>query len=235
VIVVTWNTRDVTADVLTTVRELSPPETTILVVDNGSTDGTRAMLMGRPDIETLMLHSNAGHGIALDLAVCATATTVAVTLDSDAIPLRAGWLDQVVRPIRAGDAVLAGLRSSRDFVHPVFSAVDTATFIQRDLSYQAFIPPGIDGSSADWGVDAWDTGELLTRRVPADRVLLVDPTPNPVDGLPGMTTGGVVYHHGGVSRGADGTPTDQVVAGWRDAIRRLRQAVAAEGPGVSAP
>jgi hypothetical protein len=66
-------------------------------------------------------------------------------------------------------------------------------------------------------------------------VLLVDPTPNPVDGLPGMTTGGVVYHHGGVSRGADGTPTDQVVAGWRDAIRRLRQAVAAEGPGVSAP
>lgn len=229
VIIVTWNTRDITADVVSRVRELSPRETRVLVVDNGSTDGTRRMLEAWPGIDSLLLRSNAGHGIALDLALCATTTTVAVTLDSDAIPLREDWLSQVVDPIRSGGVVLAGLRSSRDFVHPVFSAVDTATFVRQSLSYQAFVPPGVGGARADWGVEAWDTGELLTRRLPSELVAFVDPTPNLVDGLPGMTTGGVVYHHGGVSRGVNGKPTDQVTAAWRDAIGRLRNAAAADG------
>lgn len=58
----------------------------------------------------------------------------------------------------------------------------------------------------------------------------VDPTPNAVPGLPGMTTGGVVYHHGGVSRGASGRSDPLAVAEWRDAWVRLQAAAEQDGP-----
>lgn len=224
-IVVNWNTKDVTSDVIRAVEQLSPPQTRILVVDNGSTDGSRELFRSWPGIRTMHLPANAGHGVALDLAVCATRTKVAVTLDSDAIPLTPNWLDAAVAPVREGRAVLAGLRSSRNFVHPVYSAVNTAEFVRRRLSYQAFIPPGVTSETARWGQNAWDTAELMTGRLRAEDVFFVDPTENLVSGLPGMTTGGVVYHHGGVSRTASGIIDDAALAEWRDAGERLRAAV----------
>ena len=44
VVIVNWNTRDVTADVIRAVQRYSPQGVRILVVDNGSTDGSREML-----------------------------------------------------------------------------------------------------------------------------------------------------------------------------------------------
>lgn len=225
VIIVNWNTKDVTADVVSAVRELSPPATRILLVDNGSTDGSREHFRRWPGIETLLLRSNAGHGVALDLALCAVRTKVAVTLDSDAIPLTDDWLDAAVTPIQDGRAVLAGLRSSRNFVHPVYSAVNTAEFIRRRLSFQPFVPPGVVGKTAKWGETAWDTSELMVRRLSPDEVVFVDRTENAVPGLPGMTTGGVVYHHGGVSRGANGAVDEGALSAWRDACVRLQAAM----------
>ena len=225
VIIVNWNTRDVTADVLRAVRQLSPADVRILLVDNGSTDGSRDLFAGWPGVVNVMLKSNAGHGVALDLAVCRVKTKVAVTLDSDAIPLTYDWLEAAVTPVREGRAILAGLRARRNFVHPVYSAVDTATFLRRRLSFQTFVPPGVDSASARWGENAWDTAELLTRRLRPDEVVFVDRTPNLVPGLPGMTTGGVVYHHGGVSRGASGQVDPEALKGWTDACARLRVAL----------
>ena len=178
VIIVNWNTKDITADVVKAVRLFSPDDVRVLVVDNGSSDGSAEMFRTWPGIDTMLLHSNAGHGAALDLAVCSTRTKVAVTLDSDAIPLATGWLDQIVEPVCSGRAVLAGQQSSRGFVHPIYAAVDTAAFVRRGLSFQ-------------------------------------------VHRLPGMTAGGVVYHHGGVSRATDGAVTLEALAGWRAAWRSL--------------
>lgn len=218
VIVVNWNTCDVTADVLRAVQHFSPPGTEVLLIDNGSTDASRDRFADWPGIRTVFLRSNAGHGVALDLGVCWVRTKVAVTLDSDAIPLRHGWLDPAVEPVSSGDAVLTGLRSSRGFVHPVYLAVDTAAFVRRKLSFQVHRDPHRgEGVVDQWGVNAWDTGELMTPQVPADRVLFVDPTPNRAEGLPGMTVGDVVYHHGGVSRDGSGTVSPESFAGWRAA------------------
>jgi glycosyltransferase involved in cell wall biosynthesis len=221
VVLVSWNTRQVTADVLTAVQALSPADTRILVVDNASGDGSREMLATWPGIRTMLVRSNAGHGVALDLAVCATKTRIAVTLDSDAVPLRAGWLEPAVAPVRSGAAVLAGSRSSRGFVHPMYLAVDTATFVQRGLSFQVHREPGLAPEDVSWGVNAWDTGELITPRLNPAEVAFVDRTPNPVDDLPGMIAGGVVYHHGGVSRGTDGAVSPEALEGWRRACRAL--------------
>jgi glycosyltransferase involved in cell wall biosynthesis len=220
VIIVNWNTRDVTADVVRTVQRLSPSDVRILVVDNGSNDGSAATFRDWAGVTLMELPSNAGHGVALDLGVCATRTKVAVTLDSDAIPLAEGWLDRAVEPVASGRAVLAGLRSSRNFVHPVYSAVDTAEFVRRKLSFQVHRLPDVDGNER-WGENAWDTGELMTSRLEPDEVVFVEPTDNAAPGLPGMTTGGVVYHHGGVSRAVDGVVADDALEGWRAACRSL--------------
>lgn len=221
VIVVSWNTRQVTADVLTAVQALSPADTRVLVIDNASSDGSREMLADWPGLQTMLMRSNAGHGVALDLAVCTTKTRIAVTLDSDAVPLRSDWLEPAVAPVRSGAALLAGSRSSRGFVHPMYLAVDTATFLRRGLSFQVHREPGLGPEDVRWGVNAWDTGELMTPRLDPDEVAFVDRTPNPVADLPGMTAGGVVYHHGGVSRGTDGGVSSEALEGWRRACRAL--------------
>jgi len=169
----------------------------------------------------MLLRSNAGHGVALDLAVCATRTKVAVTLDSDAVPMTAGWLDQIVEPVASGRAVLAGQRSSRGFVHPIYAAVDTAEFVRRKLSFQVHRQPGLGLGEERWGENAWDTAELMTPRLAPDEVVFVERTDNAAADLPGMTAGGVVYHHGGVSRATDGAVTTEALDGWHSACRAL--------------
>lgn len=147
VVIVNWNTKQITADVIMAVQELSPPATRILVVDNGSTDGSRSMLRRWSGIRTILLHSNAGHGAALDIALCRVRTRIAVTLDSDAIPLRTGWLEPAVAPVREGRAVLAGQRSSRNFVHPVYAAVDTEQSCAGACPFRySFLPGSIRAS-----------------------------------------------------------------------------------------
>ena len=221
VVLVNWNTREVTADTLRAVQRLSPIGTRVLVVDNGSTDGSKDMLRGWPGLETVFLTANAGHGVALDIGVCSTRTSVAVTLDSDAIPLSRDWLDQAVKPILLGQAVLSGVRSRRNFVHPVYLAVDVRTFVCRNLSFQVHRSPAATPGGERWGVDAWDTGELMTSHLESTEVAFVERTDNSVEGLPGMTAGGVVYHHGGVSRTSDGHLTAEALSAWRAACRAL--------------
>lgn len=229
VIIVNWNTKDITADVVSAVRMLSPADVRVLVVDNGSTDGSAEMFRSWPRIDAMLLRSNAGHGVALDLAVCATRTKVAVTLDSDAIPLTEGWLDQVVEPVASGQAVLVGQRSSRGFVHPIYAAVDTAEFVRRKLSFQVHRQPGLGLGDERWGENAWDTAELMTPRLAHDEVVFVERTDNAAADLPGMTAGGVVYHHGGVSRATDGAVTSEALDGWHSACRALGVDVEALG------
>jgi glycosyltransferase involved in cell wall biosynthesis len=221
VVIVNWNTRQVTADVLIAVQKLSPPDTKILLIDNGSTDGSREHFDGWPGIETMFLSSNAGHGVALDLGVCASRSTVTVTLDSDAIPLREGWLDLAVQPLLSGQALIAGLRATRSFVHPVFLAIDTTTFVKRKLSFQVHVESRSADSPVVWGVNGWDTGEVMERSFSGNEVRFLEPSQNAVDDLPGMTTASVVYHHGGVSRDSAGGVPEEAFAGWRSACTAL--------------
>jgi hypothetical protein len=234
VVIVNWNTRDVLTDVVRAVQKFSPQGTELLVIDNGSTDGSRQMLRRWPDTPTMLLRWNVGHGVALDLGACAVHTTVTVVLDSDAIPLSHGWLEPAVGPVRTGAAVLAGSRSSRDFVHPMYLAVDTSEFVSRRLSFQVHRPPAERTEATVWGVNAWDTAELLTPRLDPSEVVFIERTPNLVGGLPGMTAGGVVYHHGGVSRAADGGVTDDALQSWRHACAELA-AASVTPPQPSAP
>src|SRR5207244_10255069 len=67
VVTVNWNSWEQLAVLIDVVRRRSPPETEILVVDNGSKDGSRDRLSGRPDVNVVKLPLNIGHELALDI------------------------------------------------------------------------------------------------------------------------------------------------------------------------
>lgn len=199
VLVVNWETAEETATTLSAVRHFSPPGTEVLVVDNASRDGSAGRFRGLfPGIRVIRLPANVGHSIALDLGTHLARTELVVTLDSDAFPLDHGWLDPVTAPFRDPSVVLAGTPSKRGFVHPMYSCVRRRAFVERRLSWQQWVPSH-EGDAA-WGVDRFDAGELLSRRLDPHETVFLERTPNRVEGLPGMTVADVVYHHGAVTR-----------------------------------
>ena len=219
IIIVNWNTLPVLQDTLAAVRQLTSAHVPITVVDNGSTDGSKAWLQAQ-DLKLIALPVNVGHSIALDLAFCGCDTDIAVTLDSDAVPISDRWLEALVQPIRTGNAVLAGARSSRDFVHPMAMAVDMRRFIADDLTFQVYKSPESVGNEV-WGENAFDTAEWMSRMVRPEELHYLETTPNRVKGLPGMTSGDVVYHHGGVTRSAEVGLDPDSYQQWKSALEQL--------------
>lgn len=201
VLVVNWETGVETATTLAAVRRFSPPGTHVLVIDNASEDGSVERFQRLdPELRVLRLPVNVGHSIALDLGTHLARTELVVTLDSDAFPLGEGWLTPVVAPFRDPKVVLAGSASKRRFVHPMYSCVRRGAFVRRTLSWQIWSVRNHDLDTLVFGQDRFDAGELMTPRLAAHEVVLLERTPNRVDGLPGMTASDCVYHHGGVTR-----------------------------------
>ena len=123
VIVVNWNTLDVLKVTLQAIRRFSPPTTEIIVVDNGSSDGSQEWLKTRPFLcHVVALPVNIGHGQALDVGVAVARRPIIVTLDSDAFPYDAGWLDTLLAPILHDGKSAAGMWGRRDRLHPACAA-----------------------------------------------------------------------------------------------------------------
>lgn len=220
VVIVTWNTLPVTQTTVRLVQKFSP-RVRLLVVDNGSSDGTRQWLRSERSLRRLVLPVNAGHAVALDIACLLVRTSVAVCLDSDAFPIRSRWLEPLTDALADPRVVVAGCRSSRGFVHPVFLAIRTAEFRRRGLSFQPHVLPGVPKGAVSWGQTGFDTGELLSRRLDESEKAFIPAGPCPVPGLPGILVGDAVYHHGGISRAAGGGLEPESLTSWHRAVASL--------------
>jgi len=94
--------------------ELPVDERQLVIVDDGSTDGTRELLIARewpPNVELVLHERNQGKGAALQTGLRHATGDYAAVLDAD-LEYRAADLAPVLEPLLAGDAtVVFGTRA----------------------------------------------------------------------------------------------------------------------------
>jgi glycosyltransferase involved in cell wall biosynthesis len=188
IVTVNWNSSRYLEVLLRLVRRRSPTSTCILVVDNGSTDESRALLARHPDVDVVKLPLNVGHELALDIGFLQTDTEYVVALDVDAFPLHHRWLDELLAPLSAGYEI-SGAHLNREYVHPCCLAMRTARFVQRKHSFRSHYQPRVGDQDA-----SGDVGEQMSLRE-AGRLFLFEPTRQRGPGDVGTVFGDLVYHN----------------------------------------
>lgn len=98
--VVTCNSVEVVAATLEAIRAEAYPDVRILVVDNGSTDGTHELVRSRfPDVRLVLLGENRGPNAARNLVLAEAGDGLVLLLDDDCAPAP-GCLRALVRAAR---------------------------------------------------------------------------------------------------------------------------------------
>jgi glycosyltransferase involved in cell wall biosynthesis len=221
IVTVNWNSWPFLEVLLDLVARRSAPGTRVIVVDNGSSDGSRRQITARPDARGLLLPANVGHELALDLGVLLCRTEFVVALDIDAFPLHDDWLERLLAPLDEG-AQISGARLNREYVHPCCWAMRTRRFVEQAHSFRAHYRPreGDRDASGDVGE------EMSAAEAPHLRFFEVTNQRGPGD--VGTIFGDLVYHNFYSTRfnATAATTLDEVVeAGeperaWEEALRR---------------
>lgn len=171
VIIPTYNGAALLAGCLTALAAQTYRDFGTLVVDDGSTDGTPAMLAGRfPEARVLALGRNVGLAAAVNRAIDASAGEFVALLNNDAEP-EPGWLAALVAAAErhpAAGAVASRLRlyDRRDHLH---SAGDFYTITGLPGNRGVWQP---DGPAYDREEEVWAAcaGAALYRRAALDAV-----------------------------------------------------------------
>lgn len=200
VLTVNWNSLEFLRVMLDATRAMSPQDTEVFVVDNGSSDGSLEFLRSHQDVRVLRLPFNVGHGPALDIAVPLVDTEFLAVLDIDAFPVSPDWLSASVSALRGG-AKIAGAHAYRNYIHPCFLVTHTPMLHEYDLTFRSFRRARHRFRKAPLMLDV---GESLSQRVilhfGGGHALHRFPmTSVEGPGTAGATFGGLVYHHQGAT------------------------------------
>lgn len=221
VVTVNWNSWPHLEVLIDVVRRRSPAKTRIIAVDNGSKDGSRQRIRSQPGVRGLLLPTNVGHELAMDLGVLLADTEYVVALDVDAFPLHERWLDELLAPLSEG-AQVSGARLNRSYVHPCCWAMRTARFVDRKHSFRSHYQPREGDCDA-----SGDVGEEISASE-APNVHFFEVTSQRGPGDVGTVFGDLVYHNFYATRfNATSEQTlDGVVAvddparAWEEALER---------------
>jgi glycosyltransferase involved in cell wall biosynthesis len=211
VVTVNWNSLGFLRRSIEAIRATSPPETQIIVFDNGSSDGSVEYLQSRDDVRMMRSPVNLGHGVALDLAVAEVDTEYLVVLDVDAFPISARWLPESIAALEAG-AQVAGARMHRNFVHPCFLVTRTPVVHRYGLTFRPV------GSLSKLDSEAplfLDVGEALSQRLiikfgGGNAVHFFEITSVRGPGGTGAVFGDLVYHNQFATQGTHQSNARQV-------------------------
>lgn len=117
IVIPNWNTGPLLRLCLASVLRFSDPQSELIVVDNGSTDASRATAEAASArglvrlIDRAQAPAEAGataHGAALDAGLAAARAPFLFTLDSDAWAREPGWLGRFLAALESVDASHAG-------------------------------------------------------------------------------------------------------------------------------
>jgi GT2 family glycosyltransferase len=111
IVIPTFNRLDLTRQCLTAIAQTAPAAE-VIVVDNGSTDGTREFLRAEQDdgrLRCLLNEENLGFGKACNRAAALSDREFVLLLNSDMVPLP-GWLDAMLSEFRDATIGIVGSR-----------------------------------------------------------------------------------------------------------------------------
>ena len=160
-IIPAFNTEAYIADAIQSIRAQTVPPREIIVVDDGSTDGTAEIVSGLGADIRLIRQENRGSGPATTVAIQAVTTELVAGLDSDDI-----WLphkmERQLRALQQMPDIAACFGRMRQFHHgsdqdgegPITDAwVRSALVIRTEVALGAgpiVDPPGRIGQLVDW-------------------------------------------------------------------------------------
>ena len=99
VVIPTLNGRDYLAGCLEALRGQTHPEFRVLVVDNGSRDGTAEMVRHRhPEVRYVELPSNLGFSVAVNRGIAESTAPMIALLNNDTLP-KPEWLASLVKAL----------------------------------------------------------------------------------------------------------------------------------------
>lgn len=174
VIIVNYNTMHYLETSISAIRRFSAPDTEILVVDNKSNDGSREWLRSKPGgAYSVRLPMNVDHGRGLDIGLLMCRTEHAILLDSDAFPLRHGWIERLTQPLLDGEVDAVGAHGGRDRLHPLCMAVSRRFYVELGVSFGGREDP-VPGGDVIWGENRWDVGEYFSQHVDVARRKLLE-------------------------------------------------------------
>ena len=163
IVIPTWNRRDLVEECLDSLREQTFRDFQVIVVDDGSTDGTAEWLAAAcPEVRVVVLPENRGFCAAVNAGIAASASPLVLLLNND-MTLEPGFLDALAAAAADSNVHLfAPLVLWRDAPHTIYSAGDRQCCNGRPESI-GFREPleGFQFSERPFGVSA---GAGLYRR-----------------------------------------------------------------------
>jgi GT2 family glycosyltransferase len=175
VVVVTWNTRDLTLSALARLADAAPmARLSLLVQDNGSTDGSAADIAAAyPDADVEAGTTNLGFAGGVNRALRRSSAPWVLLLNSDAWP-EAGAIDALIacaeRHPRAAAVAPKLLRPDDSLEHSTWPFPSLRTAAASAWVAGRYIWPHEEERAVDWAVGA----ALLLRRAALDEVGLLD-------------------------------------------------------------
>ncbi len=131
VVVVNWNSREDLAGCLDALRAQTHDDLEVIVVDNGSTDGSAEMVRERfPAVRLLALPENVGFAEGCNRGIAASTGSWVAMLNNDTIA-EPGWASALVAAARVSDPRCGMLQSVLLFLEPEGTVNSTGIVLDR--------------------------------------------------------------------------------------------------------
>jgi hypothetical protein len=124
IIIVNWNGKRFLADCLDGLRQQTYGKFSVIMVDNGSVDGSLDYVQTHyPEVETIALSENLGFAVANNIAINSVQTEYVALLNNDAVP-HPEWIENLKKTLDNNPA--AGFAASKMLLYDKPDLIDRA-------------------------------------------------------------------------------------------------------------